>query len=60
MLTAMASYQPKAGSLPQIRGGLGSYSDLSRRYDATRQVYWNKATAMLTPQQRAEAEGGNQ
>lgn len=59
LLKEMASYQPKRGSLGQIRGGLAGYSQLSEVYDATRSKCWNEAIQTLNPTQtrRAEAEG---
>ena len=59
-LTAMSSFQPKRGSLEQIKNGLTNYSALSRRYDATRVTYWGLATGVLSADQRARLPGGEQ
>ncbi|MBX3111760.1 MAG: hypothetical protein KF857_07095 [Fimbriimonadaceae bacterium] len=51
---AMARIQPRQGRVDQVQATLQDYSELSRRYDATRSKAWESALAVLDPAQRAQ------
>lgn len=58
LLAAFEAYRPPPGGLAKIRGSVQEYSALSRRYDTVRTAFWNRATSLLTRQQRAIALRG--
>ena len=48
---AMGGYQPRQGRLDQVQEQLGSYSDLSRQYEAAREAAWDRALRVLDAEQ---------
>ncbi len=49
---AMATYVPRQGRLDQLQAQLGPYQTLSRQFESDRSEAWQRATHILTAQQR--------